>query len=318
MLVRWLARLGQMLLLIWLVITALFAGLALLRGNPIDLYLDPRISAETKSRIKQRFGYDTRLAAQYARYLGNACRGELGVSFIHKKPVTRVLAERIPRTLWLGTLAYLTALAFTLALLWCFDPQGGAPRWLRRLAEPVFRFWLVMPSFLFAIMLLHVAAIRWHLFPVYGSHRPGADPSFWDLLHHSVLPALSIAMPLAAYLTAYLRARLEPLAEAPFVLSALGRGVSPTRVFFNHKLRVVRPLILQLTGLYLPVLISGMIIVESIFGWSGMGLLLLDALTGRDYPLLLGGCLWMTCVTVAGYQLADYQRARHLAQAGAA
>nr|WP_243436124.1 ABC transporter permease [Acanthopleuribacter pedis] len=210
------------------------------------------------------------------------------------------------RSVVLAITACITAVVFAALLLWGQQPQAGAPRLLQRLCHALQHVLLVTPSFLLAAFLLHGVALRLRWFPVHGS----STGDWWITPGHLVLPTLAVALPLAAYLASYLGQHMARDEFQPWYLSAKGRGIPGPRLFWNHQMRQALPVLVQVLGLYLPALCNGVFIVESIFGWSGLGLLMVDAATGRDYPLLIGGCLWSAWMTVLAYQFADVQRDR--------
>ena len=306
-----LRKCGHFIFVLWLTVTFLFAALAIIEGNPVSLFLDPRLSPERSAQLKKIYGYDRPQAEQYVRYLGNLLRGEMGTSFTFKRKVTQVLGERIGTSLWLGGMGYLCGLAGCLLLVCGLHAIRG--RSLRWFSETTLTLFLAVPSFVIAALLLGCFGSWLGWFPLVGSRGALAgQQNFWhslvNRLHHAALPVLSLALPLAAQFGAYLHEHLRRLDEAPFVLSAKGRGVTDMGLFWNHKVRVVLPGFIQLAGIYLPLVAGGALVIEALFGWSGLGLLLFDAVLSRDYPLLLGGSIWLACIVVPGYELADMLR----------
>lgn len=297
--------------LLWLCMTLVFSALVLMHGNPVSLYLDPRLDEAQRERLAQQYGYDQKPWQQYQNYCLNLMRGDLGVSFLMKRPVSEILPRRMLASFILGSAALVLALALsTLLLLGLHHPHWRA---CAPYCDALLAFCLSLPPFVMASLAMGLLAVRWRFFPVAGSHALFTDHmSTWqrllDASYHLVLPALSLAVPLAAQVSAYLHERLRQMDNAPFVISAMGRGLSPVRVFWNHKVRVLLPSLAQIAGLYLPALAAGTLVIESIFGWSGMGLLFLDAAQGRDFPLLLGGSALTITFTLLGYQIADALR----------
>ena len=298
--------------MVWLAVTLLFWGLVLIEGNPVSLYLDPRLTPELRQRLKAEYGYDQIPARQYITYLNQLIHGEFGTSFIHKNKVSAVLASRAPRSLGLGAAAYVAGMMLSAALLiglW----QRRYPV-IEKFARLIQSLCLTLPSFLFANLLVGLFAVKLGWFPILGSRDVFAD-DFWslsgmvNLCRHVCLPVLSLALPIAGQFTAYLREQQKLLDSAPFVLSARGRGVSEWRIFLNHQLRSLWPAWIQLAGLYLPMVAGGALVIEAMFGWSGMGVVLFDAALARDYPLLLGGCIWTALFVIPCYELADRLRA---------
>ncbi len=301
-------RLLQFVALLWLCLTLVFVALVAMRGNPVSLYLDPRLSPAEQASLAHQYGYDLPPLQQYGRYCLALLRGDLGISFLMKRPVAEVLPARLATSTLLGATALLAGLVLAfLLLLLLHHPRLGR---LAGLGQGLLTMMLSLPPFVLASLAMALLAVRWRLFPVAGTESLFAEhlspiARLLDRGRHLVLPALSLALPLAAQFTAYLHERLRLLEDAPFVIGARGRGVADARIFWNHKLRVLLPALVQLLGLYLPALVAGTLVIESIFGWSGMGLLLLDAMLARDYPLLLGASLLVMTFSLCCYQLAD-------------
>ena len=296
------------LLTIWLAVTALFVLLVLIRGNPIGMYVDTRLTPERQANLKRIYGYDRPAIVQYGHYLRNLGRGELGLSFTYKEPVARLLLQRLGNTIWLGTFTYLLGFVLCAFLVYGLSRPG----WMARLCGVLHSVSLSVPSFLLATLFIAVLGVRLKLLPLYGSRSLFADEThaFLDLLRHSLMPAFSMAIPLAGQLAAWFQEHVRQLDEAPFVLAARGRGVPERRIFFNHKLRTILPGVIQVAGLYLPMIVGGALAMEALFGQAGIGLLLFDAALARDYPLLLGGCILTALLVIPGYELADWFRDR--------
>ena len=296
--------LARYLLTLWLAVTGLFLAMVALKGNPVSLYIDPRLSPELITRLERIYGYDAGHVERYFRMMGNLARGELGVSFTHKQPVRELLGPAGRRSLVLAGASL--SLALLLALILLAAHARIAPPSVRRVARGLVTTSLTMPPFVVGAMLLSLVATRIDWLPQFGTAPLFDEPGDWPgRVRHLILPALSLAIPMAGQLAAYLSEHLARLEHAPFVISARGRGVSGRRIFWNHQLRLMLPEVAQLLGLYLPALAGGVIIIESLFGWSGIGLLLIDAAGAHDYPLLIGGCLWCAVFVIPGYELAD-------------
>jgi len=304
-----LGLLARSLLTLWLAVTGLFLAMVVLKGNPVSLFIDPRLSPELIEQLERIYGYDAGHGERYLRMMGNLARGELGVSFAHKRPVRELLGPAGRRSLVLAAAALLLALPLALVLL--AGHGRAAPNAIRGLARGLVTITLTMPPFVVGALLLSLVATRLDWLPQFGTAPLFDEPGDWTArARHLILPALSMAIPMAGQLAAYLSEHLARLEDEPFVTSARGRGVGPWRIFWNHQLRLMLPGLVQLLGLYLPAMAGGVFIVEALFGWSGIGLLLIDAAGAHDYPLLIGGCLWCAVFVIPGYELADRFRAR--------
>ncbi len=308
-----LKHLAHFVLVLWLVVTLLFCILVIIRGNPVSLFLDQRLTPELQENLKQIYGYDRTPLAQYFHYLGNLARGEFGASFSQKQSVRDVLGARIGKSLWLGGLSYVLAIGLTLLILMGLHLPKWL--WLRRFCEGLYTMFLTIPAFIFATLFIAWLGVRLNWFPVFGSRslfqeETSGLAAFGNLLYHSILPAFSVALPLCGRFTAFLNGQLNRLDNAPYIMSARGRGLSERRIFFNHKMRALLPVFIQLMGLYLPMIAGGALVIEIMYGWSGLGVVMMDAVLARDYPLLMGGCLWTAFFVIPGYELADYIRER--------
>lgn len=305
--------LGQTVLVIWLVLTLVYAGLHLAGGNPIDLLIDARLSNAQREVLSEKFGYQDPPLVRYARYLANTSKGDFGISFLYKMPVGKVLLPRIIKSMGLGLLALSFALVISLVLL--ASVQDYQPKWMQKVADACLSVLLTVPAFVWAPLVLAFFARELGWFPSYGSRALFLHDQTWlgtitNKFHHAVLPAFCLSLPLAGQLVAYLNEQSKALRHAPFVLSALGRGITPKRVFWNHQLRQILPSLFQWLGLYIPILAGGAVVIEAVFGWPGLGLVLFDAVMARDYPLLLGGCIWLTLLIVPTYKAADWVQLR--------
>jgi len=299
-------------LLIYLSITLVFFALAFLKGNPVSMYVDPRLSQDLRQNLEQQYGYHLSVPAQYGRYLASICTGSFGVSFVYKKPVIDLLPSHLLQSFWLGGCGLAIGMLLSLIFLWGQNlPES---KLVKRFFHSVTSLFLGVPAFLSGLFLLFIFGFKLQILPTFGSERLfsegiGGWSLFLDKLMHAILPGLSIGLALAARFTTFLNQELQHMDEQPFIRSARGRGVSERRIFWKHKMLGLLPSALQLFGLYLPLLVSGALVLEHLFGWAGMGTLMFDAVAARDFPVLLGGTIVTTGSVIVGYQLADIARA---------
>ena len=308
---RWLAtRVAHALVTLALAATLLFFLMRLVPGDPLSRLSDDRpISPREIARLRERYGLDQPLGRQYSAFLSGAARGDLGVSIEFGRPVTRLIAERLPATLLLGGTVLL--LNFTLGL-WLGVRQAvrrgrAADRWLEIASLAGYS----VPSFWLGLLLAWLAATHWRLLPSGGMHdvllEPGAGAGrvVLDVLRHLALPALTLSLVSIAATMRYQRtAMLEALA-LPFVQTARAKGISERRVVWHHAWRNALFPVITLFGLWLPILVTGSVFVEQVFAWPGLGSLAAGAVGGRDYPLLMGTALLASALVVAGGLLAD-------------
>lgn len=315
----WLARrLFQAAVTFLAVLLLLFVLMRAAPGDPLArLTGDREVAPEELAMLRHRFGLDQPLGTQLAAFVGGALRGDLGVSIEHyPEPVTALLADRLPPSLLLGGVVLL--LNFTLGT-WLGVRQAvrrGSrfDRWLSRAALAGY----AMPSFWLGLMLVALVSLRWGLLPA-GQMTdpllpPGAGPldRGLDLLRHLVLPALTLSATSIAVTMRHQRAALLGVLREEYVAAARARGLPERQVLWRHAWRNTLVPMITLLGLWLPMLVSGAVFVESVFNWPGVGSLAAEAIAGRDYPVLMGTAMLVSAGVVAagvltdlGYFLAD-------------
>jgi peptide/nickel transport system permease protein len=308
---RWLAaRVAHALVTLAVAVTLLFFLMRVVPGDPLSRLSDDRpISPREIARLRERYGLDQPIGRQYAAFLTGAARGDLGVSIEFGRPVTRLIAERLPATLLLGGTVLL--LNFTLGL-WLGVRQAvrqgrATDRWLEVASLAGYS----VPSFWLGLLLAWLAATHRRILPSGGMHDvlldrdAGGARVLLDVLRHLALPALTLSLVSIAATMRYQRtAMLEALAF-PFVQTARATGITERRVVWHHAWRNALFPVITLFGLWLPVLVTGSVFVEQVFAWPGLGSLAAGAVGGRDYPLLMGTALLASALVVAGGLLAD-------------
>lgn len=310
-----LQRLAGALLLFWLVVTLTFLLVRLAPGDPAALLVPPTATAEDAAALRARLGLDRPLAVQYARWGAGVLRGELGESFALDRPVTTVLAEAIPVSLFLGGSSLF--LSFVLGTL-----VGGVQAVRRgrasdRLLTVLTTTLYAAPSFWLALTLVAVftyGAARWGFpaalrLPAFGMRDPGADATglaaLAELARHAILPVTVLTAVGAAAIARYARSSVADVVGADFVRTARAKGVPRGRLYGRHVLHNALPPLAVLLALSLPGVIAGSIFVESIFAWPGMGRVMLQSIAARDYPVVLGATLVYAAVVILANLLAD-------------
>lgn len=270
-----------MLVVIWVVITAVFLLLHLAPGDPIGIMLGDSVGMD-ESALRQRFGLDLSLWHQYWAFMTGILQGDWGMSIFYHKPVLELLWARLPATLTLAVLAVAIALliALPLGIIAAVRKNG----WQDKVAMITALVGMSIPGFVLGPILIIVLAVDHGWFPVSGMHAPYA----W------VLPALTLGTALAAILTRMLRASLLEVLHEDYMRTAQAKGASESRLLLVHGLRNAFLPILTLVGLQLGALLGGAVIIETVFDWPGLGLLLIESINRRDYALVLGAILLIT------------------------
>lgn len=273
-------------------------------GDPLSrLGGDRPISPREIAVLRARYGLDQPVGTQLTSFIEGLARGDLGVSIEYGRPVTALLAERLPATILLGGSVLL--LNFT-AGLWLGVRQAvrrgrREDRWLTTLSLAGY----AMPSFWLGLVLAWLIGIHWRLLPAAGMEDPllGAD-SAWgsravDVLRHLVLPVFTLSVVSIAATMRHQRSAMLEVLRLPYILTARAKGLSDRDVTWRHAWRNALFPVITLFGLWLPILVSGSVFVEAVFAWPGLGSLAAGAVGSRDYPLLMGTSLLVAALVVA-------------------
>lgn len=303
-----LKRVAQGLLIVWLTTTFTFFLIHAAPGEPFSGYLDdPRATAEMREALRTRYGLDRPVAQQYFVFLQSISSGDLGESFTHRRPVVSVLADAVPRTLLLMGTAMIVGFAAGIALGTLQGAREGS--WFDRITGTVAVLVAALPDFWLALLALMLFAGTW--IPISGFSTPTLSPSaplvtrVIDVLRHLILPAGTLALLISATVSRYQRASLIDVLPNTWMRTARAKGVVERQVIFRHGLRNALLPTITLAGLAVPALLGGAVFVESTFAWQGMGLLAVQAVSDRDYPLVLAIVLLSTTFVVIGAAIAD-------------
>ena len=282
---RILARLAGMLVVVWGAATAAFLVLKLVPGDPVDVMLgvSAQASPELKQSIRAELGLDQPLLVQYVSYLSRLVRGDFGTSYQLRLPVTDVIGQQLGYTLQLAAASL--AVALVIALVGAVVVHGRAARGISSVLELLA---ISSPPFWIGLVLLSVFAFGLGWFPVAGA----------DGIQGLVLPALTIALPVAGILGQVLRTGLEDAEQQPFATTARARGAGPARLVLRHTLRHAAIPALTLAGYIVGSLLGGAVIVESVFARPGLGRVALAAITNRDLPVVMGIIVFTAIVFV--------------------
>jgi peptide/nickel transport system permease protein len=279
-------------------------------GDPLSRLSEDRpLSPREVAVLRARYGLDQPIGRQFVSFLRGLVRGDLGTSIEYARPVTALLAERLPATLLLGGSALL--LNFTVGL-WLGVRQAvrrgkREDRWLTTASLAGY----AMPSFWLGLVLAWLLSIKWHLLPAAGMQDPllsldaGLVARAVDVARHLLLPALTLSIVSIAATMRYQRSAMLEVLRLPYIVTARAKGLSERAVTWRHAWRNALFPVITLFGLWLPILVSGSVFVESVFAWPGLGSLAAAAVGGRDYPLLMGASLLVAALVVASAFVTD-------------
>ncbi|XCI60969.1 ABC transporter permease [Mycolicibacterium parafortuitum] len=290
-----LVRIAGVVGVLWGAATLTFVAQQLMPGDPAQTILGgagARPTPEQLAAVRQQYGFDEPAITQYLNFVGGLLRGDLGTSYILKQPVADIIGHHLGPTLTLTLVSLVTAwvVAVTVTLL-----TAHRQRWLASIGSGIETFLAALPQYWLGIVLLVLFAIQLRLVPVIGDDGPIG----------LVLPALTLALPLAGYLGQVTRDEFSSAMEQPFAVSARARGMTDWGVRWRHALRHAVLPGLTLSGWALGSLFSTAVIVESVFVRPGLGRVLVDAVTSKDMPVVIGVTLFVAAVYVLANLLVD-------------
>jgi peptide/nickel transport system permease protein len=266
------------------VATLVFSLIHLVPGDPAQAMLGEGAASGDVAALRTRLGLDQPLYRQYATFVVGLAHGDLGTSFRTNTPVARMIGERMPATAELALAAMLAALAFSIPLGILAAVKKGT--WVDHAAMTISLVGISVPNFWLGPLLAILFSVQWSLLPVSGR----------GTLLHLVLPAVTLGAALAAILTRMTRASVFEELRELYVLAARARGASRWRAILRHAFRNSLIPVVTIAGLQFGSLLTGAIITETIFSWPGVGRLLIQSISFRDYPAVQG-CILLIAVT---------------------
>ena len=282
-----------------------FIFVELAPGDAVDSMLPPESFATegAKERLREKLGLDEPAPVRYVRWLGRTVTGDLGYSLTSRKPITDIISKRLPTSLELVGLALIISilLGISAGIIAAIKQYS----WIDYLTTFMSFFWLSIPGFFLGLLMIYVFAVRLDWFPAFGATSAGADSEVVDRLHHLILPSLTLGLELAAAITRYTRASLLEVLHSDYMRTARAKGLKEWVVITRHGLKNALIPIITVVAFRLPYLISGAIIIETVFQWPGLGLLLLNSAIQKDYPLVMALALAVAVVVVLSSFVAD-------------
>lgn len=270
-----------------------FGLIFLLPADPARLVAGPSASVQTVNSIRHELGLDRSFLAQYGHYLGGLVRGDLGRSYKQQLGVSSLIASRIGPTFQLMLGAIVLELLLGLPLgVWAALRRG---RWPDRLVMGFAFLGASAPQFWLGLSLVYLLAYGLNLFPLGG----------YGGLSHLFLPALTLGLGGAGWYARMMRSSLLDVLSRDYVRTARAKGLAPTRVIVRHALRNAVTPIVTMIGLDIGAFMGGVVVVESVFGWPGLGRLVWDAIRVVDIPVIVGVVIFSAVVITLGNLLAD-------------
>lgn len=283
-------------------------------GDAVEMLVSDEASAEDKARIRAAWGLDQPPVVQFGNFLAKAVTGDFGESFRFKMPVLEVVAARLPATIELAVAATFIAVLIGVPLGVLAAARPGTI-W-DGVASMMSFAGISMPNFWIGILLILLFAGHLHLLPS-GGREPwglGLEPitgfltldavlrgrwdALWELLRHLALPAIVLGTNMTGIITQLTRASVIDALGEDFVMTARAKGLSATRILWRHAFRNALVGVVTIIGLEFGALLSGAMIVETVFAWPGIGSLLIQGIGARDFPLIIGLVLIYTAIFI--------------------
>lgn len=293
-----------------LVIVSLI-GFALIQatGDPLAAFtVDASLTGEDLTRLRAKYGLDQPLPVQYFNWLKNFIKGDWGTSYYAREAVIDMVFDRLPNTLILVVISYLLTLivAVILGILSAVKQYSFSDHFITGVSF----IGIAMPSFWLGLMLLVVFSVRfkeWGLpyTPVGGMFNLRVGISVSQVLWHAILPAFTLSFVMIAKYTRFIRSSMLEQITKDYIRTARSKGLPEYKIFTRHALKNVLLPIITLIGLDVPRLLSGTIVIESIFSWPGMGRLFWLAAERTDIPILMATLMFVAVLTAASNLLAD-------------
>jgi len=290
------------------VIVINFVLVSLAPGDPVTALIgEYPAPPDYVERIRAQYGLDASLPERLVRYLGSVVRGDLGFSFANRQPVATLVIERLGRTLLLmvTTVVFATAVGIVLGVWAARRPHSAVDRGATGFALLGYS----IPEFWLGQILILVFAVGLGWLPAGGFRSIRGDYAGWaavvDQARHMILPMLALSFRYMAITTRLTRASLLEVMNADYILASRARGLSERRVLWEHGLRAAALPIITVVGYNFGFIVAGSALVETVFGWPGVGRLMYDSIFTRDYPVLLGILLLVSVSVIVVNLLTD-------------
>lgn len=302
-------RLLHGIIVVALVATIVFVLIHAAPGDAFSREMEnPAMTESVRASWRHAYGLDRPLGEQYVRYVTSVFRGNLGFSLTLHRPVADILVDALPNTILLMGIGL--AAGFLLGINVAITQVRNLGKRADRILGAISLTFFSLPDFWFATLMMVAFGLWLHILPVGGvvdvDHEyMGLVSRIVDRLEHLIVPALTLALLYFPLIARYQRAALIDTLSSDYVVTARAKGVSESRVIRRHALRNALLPIVTLLGVSFPALLTGAVFIEKVFSWPGMGLVIVNSIGSRDYPLLTAAVILGSAFVVAGSIVAD-------------
>lgn len=280
-----------------------FALMNLAPYDAIDAMTTPNMPAETIALIKAKYGYDQPVYIQYLRWVDGMLNGNFGYSIVTHQSIATDLAVRIPNTIKLILPAYL--LAYVAAIVLGLLAGSHKNKWVDKLIDGLSSIGIALPTFWVSMLLIYFLGYKLNVLPIVGMHTIGKEGSLLDYMKHFIMPFTALFFSFLPDAVRYVRSSTITQYSEDYVMVQQAFGASKAEIMFKHVCKnVLLPIITKL-GMALPMLVTGAIITETIFGWPGVGPYFVKAIQGMDYPIVMVILVLSSTLVILGNLLSD-------------
>lgn len=297
-----LKKIGQLAIVMLLISFFSFAIIDLAPGDISSMYLTPDMTEAERQLITEKLGLDKSMPEQYWGWLTEALQGNFGVSLSYNTPVAPMLLRRLPSTILLMGVSLLVSLALAIPLGLIAGYKKNT--WADNLISSFAYFGMSIPSFYFGMLMIILFTATLHWLPSSGMHSVGVDTPL-DTLQHMIMPVLTMALGTMASKIRYVRANTIGQLSEEYVLASKAKGCTPTQILRKHVLKNTLLPIITILGMNMASLVCGSFIIESVFGWPGVGSFAMEAIGKRDYPVIMAYIMLSGFILVVGNFVAD-------------
>ena len=295
-------KVAQVLIVMLLISFFSFIIIDLAPGDISSMYITEDMTEAEKAAVIAKLGLDRSVPEQYFSWLMEALKGNFGYSMSNKLPVMPLLTSRLPDTILLMGTSLLVSLTLSIPLGLIAGYKKNT--WIDNAISGFAYFGMSIPNFYFGILLIILFTAKLHWLPSSGMHTYGVD-TFLDTAKHMIMPVMTMALSSMASKVRYVRANTIGQLAEEYVLAAKAKGTPPVTILFRHVLKNTLLPIITIVGMNMASLVCGSFIIESVFGWPGIGSFAMEAIGKRDYPVIMAYIMLSGFILVMGNFVAD-------------
>lgn len=296
------SKILQLIIVMILISFFSFTVIYLAPGDVSAMYISPDMTQEQKEAVKEELGLNKSMPEQYLSWAKKVIKGDFGVSLANKSAVMPQLLQKLPATLLLMGTSLVLSIILAIPLgLWAGYKKN---MWIDHIISGISYIGISIPSFFFGMMLIIIFTAKLHILPSSGMHTVGVQ-SVSDTIRHMIMPCITLSFGNLAVFIRYIRSNTIRELGEEYVLASKARGTSDRIILRKHILKNTLLPIITLLGMNLASLVCGSFIIESVFGWPGIGTFAMTAIGTRDYPVIMAYVMISGFILVIGNFVAD-------------